>query len=668
MTHTPADCRSFRRDIPRRDELDPVDRGRLDLHLRRCDGCRRLTERFAAIEAGPAEIPPVSEERINAIHDRLIPLAHELAARAAVPAPGVHWLRPALVPAALAALMLAALAIVAAHGRGRAAALGSAGVSSSGAAPAEAIALEGAIDRGEGSISIDGEDLTGPRGGFIAREGTPIVLGRGARFGFRIGADVRVALADETVFRLSRLAGQLVEFELSRGQLAVEFDGNGGRMLDVRTPDSLVRVRGTTFTVEVIPGSASRVGVIEGRVAVLPAGESGIELEVAAGEVLELPGGAVAPLDDEQRVLAADLAPPGGDDLDLEFVGGGRLVRFAGSPERVVVEVEGRVVGITPLTVRLPDGPLSYRLTAPGMEPLAGRLDGDRDGSRVGFELAPAVAYLPRTVPPQLSSVAGRRRAPPAAVAGEPINGRWDLYQRARAAMAAGDLPYAIGLLERAVEESAGESLVGGLSLLADCYSAVGSYARAARTFNRVAGLVPGTETAQNSRYEVGRLAADRLGDHARARAAFTSYLASPVGGALREDAWFSLCKLDGREAKHREALHCYNEFLRAFPGGHHEAEARLWRGALTQDIEKQWVAAERDLIWFIEARPRHPRTEEARYRVALGRFQGGDRRGALKMISEYLREHPDGQYRVRIERLRRAALDPSASKSGSLD
>ncbi|HUT79058.1 MAG TPA: tetratricopeptide repeat protein, partial [Polyangia bacterium] len=433
-----------------------------------------------------------------------------------------------------------------------------------------------------------------------------------------------------------------------------------------RTPDSLVRVRGTSFTVEVIPGSASRVGVIEGRVAVLPAGGNGSELEVTAGEVLELPRGVVAPLGEEQRALAADLAPPGGDDIDLDLAGGGRLVRFAGSPERVVVEVEGRVVGITPLIVRLPDEPLSYTLTAPGMEPLAGRLEDDSDG--VGFELAPAVAYLPRTAPTQVAPASDRRRVPAAVAAGEPANGRWNLTQRARAAMAAGDLPYAIGLLERAALESSGEDLVGGLSLLADCYAAVGSYAQAARTFDRVAGLVPGTETAQNSRFEVGRLAADRLGDHARARAAFTSYLASPVGGALREDAWFSLCKLDGREAKHREALHCFNEFLRAFPGGHHEAEARLWRGALTQDVEKHWAAAERDLIWFIEARPRNARAEEARYRVALGRFQGGDRRGALKMISEYLREHPEGQYKVRIERLRRAALDPKSASPGGLD
>ncbi len=663
-----TECRLARRDLARRDGLDAADLGRLELHLRRCEPCRLLAERFTVIESGPPAVEPLAEDRIRAVQDRLIPVAHDLATRAAAPAPLLHWLRPALVPTALVAIVLAVLALAIAHGRDRGAASTVLGTPAVAAVPGGVVELDGAVDRAEGPVSIDGEELSGTRGSFAFGPGTALVLGEDGRFGFRAGDDLRMALSGKTSLRVSRISGPLVELELERGRLAVEVDGSAGRMLDVRTPDALVRVRGTAFTVEVLPEGPTRVGVVEGRVAVLPAAGSGAEREVAACEMIDFPGGFVVPLGDEQRALTADLAPPGGDDLDLDLGGEGRLVRFTGSPERVVVEVEGRAVGITPLTVRLPEGSLSYRLTAPGMEPLAGRLDDGPSGDSVGFELAPAVAYLPRTVSPRTEPPSIGRRIETAAIVGDAANVRWNLYQRARAAMTAGDLPYAIGLLERAIEESSGDDLVGGLSLLADCYSAAGRYAEAARTFHRVAGLVPGTETAQNSRYEVGRLAADRLGDPARARAAFTSYLASPVGGALREDAWFSLCKLDGREAKHREALHCFNEFLRAFPGGHHEAEARLWRGALTQDVEKRWAAAELDLTWFIAARPRHPRAEEARYRVALGRFQGGDRRGALQMISEYLREHPDGQYKVRIERLRRAALGPTSTSPGSPD
>jgi TolA-binding protein len=153
----------------------------------------------------------------------------------------------------------------------------------------------------------------------------------------------------------------------------------------------------------------------------------------------------------------------------------------------------------------------------------------------------------------------------------------------------------------------------------------------------------------------------DQLGDLSRARAAFTAYVASPSGGGLREEAYFSLCELDGREGAHRDALHCFNQFLRAFPGGHLGPDARLWRGALYQDLERRWADAERDLLTFVRARPRHPRVDEARYRVAIGRYQVGDRRGALRVINEYLTAHPQGRYRLRVERLRRAVLDPDS-------
>jgi TolA-binding protein len=82
----------------------------------------------------------------------------------------------------------------------------------------------------------------------------------------------------------------------------------------------------------------------------------------------------------------------------------------------------------------------------------------------------------------------------------------------------------------------------------------------------------------------------------------------------------------------------------------------------LYQDVEGRFADAERDLLSFIKARPRHPRTDEARYRVALGRYQGGDKRGAMRMIREYLRHHPNGKYRLRAERLRLAIIDPSVS------
>jgi TolA-binding protein len=296
------------------------------------------------------------------------------------------------------------------------------------------------------------------------------------------------------------------------------------------------------------------------------------------------------------------------------------------------------------------------------MEPLDAHLGEEQGGEDVRYGLAPAAEY--RAAVP---SAAAARRQGAAKRDGDAAKGssdasRWGLVERARAAMVAGDLPFAVSLLERAVRELDGERLVTASSMLAECYSATGEYRKAADAYDRVASLVPGSKVAQNSRYEVGRLAMERLGDFGRARAAFTAYVASPLGGELKEAAYYSLCEINGREGAHKDALYCFNNFLRTFPGGFYAPNARLWRGALYQDVLRRFADAERDLLAFIQAKPRHPRVDEARYRVALGRYQLGDHRGALRMIEEYQRETPSGQYALRVERLRRAILDPDFS------
>jgi tetratricopeptide (TPR) repeat protein len=664
MTRLPAECRRARRDLSAADRLDAVDRGRLDLHLRRCPQCRSLAEGLARVESGGEPIEELSDERAREIYDRLLPAVHHIAVE--------REHRPAgfRLPAALAwsggALVVAAALVVWIT-------VGS-GPDSAGEAPAvvaesspagaerEVIEMSGVIDRSEGSIRVDGRPFGDSRDRFPVTSGTRVALDEGSSVAFRLGDTARVALSGESEWRVERSTETLVEMVLERGRLAVDFDGRSGRMLDVRTPGSLVRVRGTLFTVEVAPDSATRIGVLDGHVEVVPLGRAGSTVELSAGDLVGIPGGRILPLGDAQRALAAEI-DVAGDTLASR----GRLVRFEGSPEKAIVELEGRVVGTTPLAIRIPGGKVSYRLSAPGMEPLVAELDGGGADRKVGFALAPEVEYLSPAEEPVARSLRSRRIAPrePDSRAGAGSSG-WSLMQRARAAITAGDIPFAIDLLERDLQGAEeNERRLALLSLLAECYAAVGRYGEAADAFDRVAAAAPGTEMALNSRYEVGRLSMDRMGDFARARAAFTSYLAASTRGALREEAYYSLCEIDGREGSHRDALHCFNEFLRAFSGGHHQADARLWRGALLQDVEKKWGEAERDLMSFVRAKPRHPRAEEARYRVALGRFQAGDRRGSLRMVDQYLERHSEGRYRLRVERLRRAILDPGYSWSG---
>ncbi len=657
-----SECRHVRRDMLRLDELDAVSRGQFDVHLRRCAGCRGIAEKFSVIESGIGEVAEMDEFRKRAVYAQLVPLVNEIANDVGKKRFPIRLPRPRPVFAFGAALAAAAVVVVLTVVRTAPDTSTGEESEQSGAvsltARADAV-HEALIDRREGTVHIDTDkDVTSGR--FKAKKDTRIVVEKDARFSFRISDLARIALSGGTDWQLMASTDTYLAIHLERGRLAVEFDGSSGRVLEVTTPDSLVRVKGTIFTVEALADGETRVGVIEGLVEVVSRRGETKTSEVKEGELLSVPGdGKLAILTDEQRSLAAELRLMNEYPEELT-----RLVRFDGSPERVKVQVDGRVLGTTPLTVRLPAGPFAYQLNSPGMEPVSGSVVDRADSKEINYSLMPEEDFEPIIAGEEVGDTVSKRGPARRKRASRKSSSKrgWDLFMRARAAMTAGDIPYAIGLLERAIKGVSGKQLVSALSLLAECYSAAGMYSKAASAFDQIVEKRPNSAKAQNARYEVGRLSMDQLGDLARARASFTAYVASSLGGGLKEEAYYSLCELDGREGAHRDAMHCFNEFLRAFPGGHHSPDARLRRGAFYQDIDKNWVSAERDLLAFIRARPRHPRTDEARYRVIIGRYQVNDRRGALRMMTDYLRRHPKGQYRLRVERLKRVILDPNFS------
>lgn len=659
--------------------IEGISRVKLSSHLESCLECSLLADELEKLETEVLAVPHLTEGKRKDIYGRLVPAVHEIAKRNRKKTRSSwSWeLRPNLVWAGAAAAAAVAIVILVSSDR-TPEAFNPAGPPSI-AALAEGrvdmdfseseAALRGEepfriseilVDRVEGEILVDGE-LAGNKSSLRMRKGTRIASNAFGQFSFRIGEKARVALIGESRWELTEVSSGFLEMHLESGRIAVEFDGTVGQTMHVTTPTSIVRVKGTTFTVEALPEGITRVGVIEGLVEVAPRDGGHEAVEVAANQSVRLPlKDGIAALTDEQRAIAAELTH--GQAYPAEMT---RLVKFVGSPENVKVEVDGRVLGITPLTVRVPDGPHTYRLTAPGMAPVSGDLAMHSDYEEVGFELVPSRGHYPVLEDTQRKARQQRiaRRAQPSEsdeLRGDEIddsdaNTGWDLFKRARAAMAAGDVRYAVRLLEKATEESEGDERVGGLSLLAECYTAVGEYRSAAKTFEEIIEMVPNSTAAQNARYEVARLAMDRLGDFSKARAFFRSYLSSPLGGALREEAHYSLCEINARQGAHRQALSCFDDFLKSFPNAHHEPEGRLWRGALYQDVEGNWAAAERDLRAFIDARPKHPRIEEALYRLAIGRFRLGDNKGSSKIISEYLSTYPRGRYRLRIEKLHSA-------------
>ena len=91
------ECRHAQGDLLRHDDLDAVRRGRLALHLKRCETCRTAAEGLARIESASVELHPITEERSRQIYDNLVPAVHQIAVDLA-PAPR----RPARYPLSLA--------------------------------------------------------------------------------------------------------------------------------------------------------------------------------------------------------------------------------------------------------------------------------------------------------------------------------------------------------------------------------------------------------------------------------------------------------------------------------------------------------------------------------------------------------------------------------------
>ncbi|MCK9521983.1 MAG: tetratricopeptide repeat protein [Proteobacteria bacterium] len=667
MSRTPKECREARAGLTALRDVGPIERSRHELHLRRCAICREAMAGLRAIESHKTNVSEMTTAQLERIYDRLIPIAHEVSREQAQRATWSFrpsFLRWALV-ASSAAVAIAAIVLLAwrpSHAPSIAAPAFEA-VTDIAETPDETLAgiavdNTGYIDRLEGAVVISDLDDALDNGRFSLSSPLSIRQENTARSNFRVGHYARLAVIDQADLSVVDSSSEFIAVHLNKGKLAVDFDGSWGKRFEVHTPDVIVRVKGTVFTVEVFDAQSTRVGVVEGRVEVLPiAVPFSHPIEVSAGEMLVLPGeGRPVLLEPEPRALAGEARI----ETESPLAFGGRIVQFATSPERVKVEVDNRFAGYTPLVIRLPYGPLDYRLSAPGMEAVEARLHHEQVGELVEVGMHPAVHYQPIVArdPKRKARRAASRQPMEQSVA--------SLMARARAALSAGDVDYSAKLLHQAARDLKGDDLVTALSLLAECYSAAGNYTKAADTFDRVASLVPGTKIAQNSRYEVGRLAMDHIGDYNRARNAFTAYIASPFGGELKETAYFSLCELYGREGVPRNSLQCFNDFLRIYPGSYRQPRAQLWRGVLLQEVEQRWSDAERDLLSFIRAKPRHPRCEEARYRIALGRYHQGDGRGALAMLDEYLQLYPTGQYRVRVERLRRDLLRLTSRKTSA--
>lgn len=105
-----------------------------------------------------------------------------------------------------------------------------------------------------------------------------------------------------------------------------------------------------------------------------------------------------------------------------------------------------------------------------------------------------------------------------------------------------------------------------------------GKVTEAARLYRALQERFSGTSEELVSRVTLGRLLLDRLGDSRGALVQFNSYLASPGGGALREEAMVGRALALGRMGRRAEERAAWRALLDTWPKSTHgkRAQARL--------------------------------------------------------------------------------------------
>jgi ferric-dicitrate binding protein FerR (iron transport regulator) len=383
-------------------------------HLEGCPRCvaaqaRVLAARITLADvalAEPAELSPAAEARAEAsIRWTRVPVT-----------PVVR--RPFLVGLGLAAAAAAALVVWDARAPHRAA------YASTTAPTAHHAMLPPRPDRLEALVTLVGGEVELARGDTPAHKlGLDVRLGAADRLTTRGGGRAAAQWSEGSGFlldgdaelTLARLEPRTQRLELGRGQISVRVGPHEpGESLQVITPDHVVSVHGTWFTVA-SSAHTTTVEVLEGTVAVSERdGANSTLLTAPARAVFGHGRTASSPLSGREAarlraVSEMNLLPWTG--LEAAAAGSGDFAVASQPPAELAVD--GIVLGATPLAVRRPLGRHYIELTRADFRPLhqwitVGREPGEL---RAALVHAPPVVHEEESAPVEIESMVRRRGA-----------------------------------------------------------------------------------------------------------------------------------------------------------------------------------------------------------------------------------------------------------------
>lgn len=250
------------------DRVAPDIRGRYFEHLDDCPDCRRFHRVLNAVYAGP-ELPHITTSFVEREFEAVVERRRAAEFDALRPRLSAFFRQPMAVAIATAfafVLLVFATSFSPADD-----------FDAEGAEARQLASLSGGIDHHAqnfarvlaGEVQLEGDDRLAPSpGGF--RVGTGITVASDEPVQVVFMGKIIASLQPNSRVEWTHVSADLIELSLERGMLAARYDRlPKDPVLQVRTRDSVTRVLGTVFTVEVTDDESSRVSVLRGRVAVL---------------------------------------------------------------------------------------------------------------------------------------------------------------------------------------------------------------------------------------------------------------------------------------------------------------------------------------------------------------------------------------------------------------